>query len=184
MLLSLIQSFSNKRRGASGDMNWGHWVHFSTNLSSQQLAACLCVCKCECVCLSVYVYTVYGLLPHQWISALLNVTPLDGEKNLVLSNSMLLWQLPHSATLSTISCFLPFSFIWFHSCPFFLTNTSFLSYSLIYSGKKWTHTQIRHNTSRDISLRHYNRNELQWVRTCIQEKGNTVNSRKTLFLCI
>ena len=36
--------------GASGDMNWGHWVHYTTNLSSQQLAARLCVCVCVCVC--------------------------------------------------------------------------------------------------------------------------------------
>lgn len=56
MLLFLVQSFSNKLRRANRDMKWGHWVHYSTNLSSQQLAARRCVCKWVCwvsVCMCI-----------------------------------------------------------------------------------------------------------------------------------
>lgn len=46
-------------------MNWGHWVHSATNLSSQQLAACRCVCVSVCVnvsvCWSVCIYSAWAV---------------------------------------------------------------------------------------------------------------------------
>lgn len=119
---------------------------------------------CAWVCVCVYVYTVHGLLPHQWISALLNVTLLDGERSLALSNGMLLWRL--KPFFPSPDYPFPFSYLAsFYSIPFLLTCVFFPchGFTLRDNGKHISGTI----TSKDTSLRHYLRNELERVVTCI-----------------
>ncbi len=104
-------------------------LHYqSVESTAGSLPVCVCVCLNVSVCLSlcVYVYTVYGLLPHQWISALLNVTPLDGERSLALSNGMLLWQL--QPLCSSPGNPFPFYLAPFYSISFLLTCVFFPSW--------------------------------------------------------
>lgn len=151
---------------------WTGAIEYTTlpicRVNSWQLA---CVCKWECALESVCV-CVYSI----WaVASSVNLCTIECDTTWWWEEpGALKWYVVMTAPTLYSSPGYPFTFSYsasFYSSPFLLTCVFFPSHWFT-PGDYGTHKSGT-IISKDISLRHYWGNELEWVMNCIREMGKT-----------